>query len=247
MVNEAYKMQRNDGRRSDQLRDVRIRSGEIKYAEGSALIEMGDTKVLCTASVEESVPPFLRESGTGWVTAEYSMLPRSTRERNKRESVKGRIGGRSHEIQRLIGRVIRSVIDFQLLGERTIILDCDVIQADGGTRTASITGAYVALSLAVQNIIQNGMLENNPVTDSVAAVSVGILDDLPILDLNYDEDSKAEVDMNIAMTGSGRFIEIQGTAEKNPFSAKQLGEMLDLGKKGIEDLLALQKETLSNS
>ena len=235
-------MKRNDGRRPDQLRDVIIKTGEIKYAEGSALIVMGDTRVLCSASVEDSVPPFLKDSGTGWVTAEYSMLPRATRERNKRESVKGKIGGRSHEIQRLIGRVLRSTIDFKVLGEKSIIIDCDVIQADGGTRTASITGAHVALKEAIIKQIKEGNIEKDPIVNSVAAVSVGIVDDELFLDLDYDEDSTADVDMNIAMNGSGEFIEIQGTAEEKPFSNEQLLGLLDLARKGIEELLKKQND-----
>jgi len=233
---------RNDGRKPEQLRDVKIKTGEIKYAEGSALIVMGDTKVLCSASVEDSVPPFLKDSGTGWVTAEYSMLPRATRERNRRESVKGSIGGRSHEIQRLIGRVLRSTIDFKILGERSIIIDCDVLQADGGTRTASITGAYVALRDAVNKQINQGIIEKDPIINSVAAVSVGIVDNELLLDLNYEEDSSAEVDMNIAMNGSGEFIEIQGTAEERAFSNDQLLGMLDLARTGIENLLKKQSD-----
>ena len=233
---------RIDGRNPEQLRDITIKTGEIKYAEGSALIIMGDTKVLCSASVEDSVPPFLRDTGTGWVTAEYSMLPRATRERNKRESVKGSIGGRSHEIQRLIGRVLRSTIDFNILGERSILIDCDVIQADGGTRTASITGAYVALREAVNKQIEEGIFKEDPLINSVAAVSVGIVNNMLLLDLNYEEDSRADVDMNIAMNGSGEFIEIQGTAEEKPFNGKQLSGLLDLARDGIEALLKKQSE-----
>lgn len=238
---------RIDGRKPNELRQVSISLNQMKYAEGSALIEMGETKVLCTASVEQSVPPFLRETGTGWVTAEYSMLPRATRTRTARDSVRGKIGGRSHEIQRIIGRALRSVIDLEKIGERSIIIDCDVIQADGGTRTAAITGAFVALKQAVHNQINQGFIEEDPSIDSLAAVSVGIVDDIQFLDLNYEEDSKAEVDMNIAMTGTGKFVEIQGTAEDKSFTKDQLNALIELAEKGISELLLKQKECFENN
>jgi ribonuclease PH len=219
--------------------------GIMKYAEGSALIETGETKVLCTATVEDRVPPFLKDTGRGWVTAEYSMLPRSTKERITRDSVRGRIGGRSHEIQRIIGRALRSVIDLDRLGERSITIDCDVLQADGGTRTASITGAFVALSDAALSLIRAGVIEENPIVDFIAAVSVGIIGGKPALDLSYEEDSKAEVDMNVAMTGSGLFVEVQGTAEGKPFSKRNLNDLVKLAEKGITELIAKQKEILA--
>lgn len=233
---------RTDKRNPDDLREVKIEIETNLYAEGSAIIHMGETKVLCTATVEETVPPFLRDTGTGWVTAEYSMLPRSTRERMRRDSVRGKIGGRSHEIQRLIGRVLRSVVDFEVLGEKSIIIDCDVLQADGGTRTASITGAFVALKLAINKLKKEGLIENDPLLDYVAAVSVGIVDGDVLLDLNYEEDSTADVDMNIAMTGSGKFVEIQGTAEEHPFDSKQLSGLLEYAAKGIKELISLQSD-----
>lgn len=217
----------------------------MKYAEGSAQIEMGETRVICTATIEESVPPFLRETGKGWITSEYSMLPRATRTRTARDSVRGRVSGRSQEIQRIIGRALRVVVNLAKLGERTIIIDCDVIQADGGTRTASITGAFVALTDAVQYLLREGVIRENPITDFVAAVSVGILDGNPILDLSYEEDSRAEVDMNIAMTGSGLLVEIQGTAEATPFNKDQLNIMIKLAEEGILRLIAKQKEVLA--
>jgi len=232
-------------RKWDQLRSVKITRGVMKNAEGSALIEMGDTKVLCTATVEESVPPFLRDSGKGWVTTEYAMLPRATTERVRRDSVRGKIGGRSHEIQRIIGRVLRAVIDFDKLGERSITIDCDVLQADGGTRTASITGGFVALSEACSYLVREGLVEENPINDYIAAVSVGIIDNKLALDLNYEQDSSAEVDMNIAMTGAGLLVEVQGTAEGEPFSKNKLTEMVKLAEKGIKELIKKQKEALS--
>jgi ribonuclease PH len=210
-------------------------------AEGSALIKMGHTHVLCAASVEDGVPPFLRNSGKGWVTAEYAMLPRATSKRTPREVTKGRPSGRTHEIQRLIGRALRSVIDTSLLGERTVAIDCDVIQADGGTRTASITGAFVALSLAVRQLMKFGSLKRSPIRDSVAAVSVGLVRGAPMLDLNYEEDSQADVDMNIVMTGSGKFVEVQGTAEHDPFDDAQMGQLIELARSGIAELLEVQK------
>jgi len=232
-------------RKPDQLRPVKITRGVMKNAEGSAMIEMGDTKVLCTATVEESVPPFLRDSGTGWVTTEYAMLPRSTKERIRRDGVRGKIGGRSHEIQRIIGRVLRAVVDFEKLGERSITIDCDVIQADGGTRTASITGGFVALSDACTYLVKRGLVYENPIIDYIAAVSVGIVDDKLVLDLDYEQDSAAEVDMNIAMTGSGLLVEVQGTAEEKPFSKNRLTELVKLADKGIQQLIKKQKEALS--
>lgn len=231
---------RGDGRRYDELRPVTITPGIAKYAEGSALITMGDTQVRCTASVEESVPPFLRDTGKGWVTAEYAMLPRATATRTPREATRGRLGGRTQEIQRLIGRSLRAVVDFTQLGERTIWLDCDVLQADGGTRTASITGAYVALYAACQHLLQQGLLTAIPLRDAVAAVSLGIVDGVQHLDLNYQEDSTSEVDMNIVMTGAGELIEIQGTAERQPFRQELLVQMLTLARHGITQLIAAQ-------
>lgn len=235
---------RPDGRLAAQLRSIKITRNFIKPAEGSVLIEMGDTKVICTASIENRVPPFLKDQNKGWVTGEYSMLPRATQSRTARESAIGRVGGRTHEIQRLIGRAMRSVVDLEALGERTIWLDCDVIQADGGTRTASITGAFVALKDAVSNALERKLIQRQPVRDYVAAVSVGIVDGEPRLDLEYIEDSKAEVDMNVVMTGSGKFIEVQGTAETEPFNRDRLNDMLDLAASGIKELIALQKSIL---
>jgi ribonuclease PH len=235
---------RPDGRRVDQLREIKIVKGFIKNAEGSALIEMGDTKVICTASIEERVPMFLKDQNKGWVTGEYSMLPRATSSRNMRESSSGRVGGRTHEIQRLIGRVMRSVVDLKALGERSVWLDCDVIQADGGTRTASITGAFVALKEAIRFAREKNLIETQPVRDYVAAISVGIVDGEPRLDLAYAEDKSADVDMNIVMTGSGKFIEVQGTAEQEPFGMKGLQEMLSLAEGGIRDIVAIQKAVL---
>ncbi|GIX48301.1 MAG: ribonuclease PH [Candidatus Tectimicrobiota bacterium] len=235
---------RADGRRHDELRPVTITPGVNKYAEGSALIAMGDTRVLCTASVEETVPPFLRDTGSGWVTAEYAMLPRATATRSAREATRGRLGGRTQEIQRLIGRSLRAVVDLAQLGERTIYLDCDVLQADGGTRTAAITGAYVALHLALQRLVTQGLLSALPLRDSVAAVSVGIVAGEIYLDLSYDEDVAAEVDMNVVMTGSGALVEIQGTAEKRPFDEAQLLQMLSLARRGLAQLTAVQRAAL---
>ncbi len=232
-------------RKWDQLRTVKITRGIMKNAEGSALIEMGDTKVLCTATVEESVPRFLKDTGKGWVTTEYAMLPRATTERVRRDSVRGKIGGRSHEIQRIIGRVLRAVIDFEKLGERSITIDCDVLQADGGTRTASITGGFVALSEACSYLVKEGLVEETPINDYIAAVSVGTVNDKLVLDLNYEQDSSAEVDMNIAMTGAGLLVEVQGTAEGEPFSKNRLTEMIKLAEKGIKELIKKQKEALS--
>ncbi|MCM2356649.1 MAG: ribonuclease PH [Geobacteraceae bacterium] len=235
---------RHDGREPEELREVRITRNFTKHAEGSVLVEFGDTKVICTASVEESVPPFLRGKGTGWVTAEYSMLPRATHTRSQREATRGKVGGRTHEIQRLIGRSLRAVINLTLLGERCVMIDCDVIQADGGTRTASITGAYVALVDAVRGLEARGMIAANPIVEGVAAVSVGMVGGVPLLDLNYQEDSAAEVDMNIVMTSSDRFVEVQGTAESNPFTAAEMDAMRSLAMQGINRLFAIQNEAL---
>ena len=235
---------RPDGRKADQLRKIKIVRNYIKNAEGSVLISMGDTKVICTASIENKVPPFLRDKGKGWVTGEYSMLPRSTHSRSIRESSMGKVGGRTHEIQRLIGRAMRSVVDLEALGERTIWLDCDVIQADGGTRTASITGAFVAMKDAVNFALKKKLISAQPIRDYLAAISVGIVEGEPRLDLSYVEDSAAEVDMNIVMTGSGKFIEIQGTAETEPFGETNLQKMLNFAKKGIGELIAEQKDVL---
>ena len=235
---------RSDGRNWDELRPVKITRGIMKYAEGSALIETGETKVLCTATFEEKVPPFLKDTGKGWVTAEYSMLPRSTKERITRDSVRGRIGGRSHEIQRIIGRSLRSVIDLDKLGERSITIDCDVLQADGGTRTAAITGAFVALSDAVLNLIREGVIDDNPIADFIAAVSVGIVGGRLALDLDYEEDSKAEVDMNVVATGEGTLVEVQGTAEGKPFSKADLDKMLVVAQAGIAKLKIAQDHAL---
>jgi len=233
---------RVDGRRADELRKLKITRNYIKAAEGSVLIEMGDTKVICTATVEDSVPPFLRGKGTGWVTAEYAMLPRSSSQRIARE--RNKVGGRTHEIQRLIGRSLRSVVDLYSLGERTVLVDCDVLQADGGTRTASITGAYIALVDAIRSIYKQNLIDCIPVRDYLAAVSVGIAGGKPLLDLCYVEDSEAEVDMNLVMTGRGRIVEVQGTAEGAPFSKKELGMLLALGEKGIKTLIKNQKAVL---
>ncbi|MBZ5732953.1 ribonuclease PH [Nocardioides sp. TRM66260-LWL] len=237
---------REDGRADDELRPITITRHWLDHAAGSVLVEFGRTKVLCAASASEGVPRWRKGSGLGWVTAEYAMLPASTNTRSDRESVKGRIGGRTHEISRLIGRSLRAVVDYQALGENTIQLDCDVLQADGGTRTASITGAYVALADAVAHLKATGALKASaqPLTGSVAAVSVGIIDGVPRLDLPYVEDVRAETDMNIVMTGDGRFVEVQGTAEGAPFDRAELDALLDLGAKGCADLTRLQREAL---
>ncbi len=237
---------RSDGRKSDELRSLKILTDIMNYAEGSAIIKAGKTHVVCTASVEDSVPPFLRDTGSGWVTAEYSMLPRSTHTRNTRDAAKGRVNARAQEIQRLIGRSLRSVVDLQKLSEKSIIVDCDVLQADGGTRTASITGAFVALHIAINDLLQKGLIDENPIKDFVAAVSVGIIGGELMLDLCYEEDSGADVDMNIVMTGTGDLVEVQGTAEGSPFSIEKLNELIALGKKGINELLNLQKSVLNN-
>jgi ribonuclease PH len=238
---------RPDGRRPDQLRDIRITRQWLDHAEGSALIEFGATRVLCAASVLEEVPRWRRGSGLGWVTAEYAMLPRSTNIRSDRESVKGRVGGRTHEISRLIGRSLRACIDLKALGENSILLDCDVLQADGGTRTAAITGGYVALADAVSWLSGRKRTKGNPLTTSVAAVSVGIIDGEPRLDLCYDEDVAAETDMNVVCTGGGEFVEVQGTAERDPFDRKLLDQLLDLAVAGCADLTALQRDALAAS
>ena len=237
-------MKRADGRDPQTLRPIKITRNYLKHAEGSVLIEMGDTKVICTASVEERVPPFLRNTGKGWITAEYSMLPRSTHTRTVRDSLTGRGSGRSFEIQRLIGRSLRSVTDLSGFGERTIWIDCDVIQADGGTRAASITGAYVALVDAFRRIVDNGIIKKVPIKDSVAAISVGKVEGKILLDLNYNEDSSAEVDMNVVMTGQGRFVEIQGTAEEAAFTKRELDELTQIAHKGIRELTKIQKKSL---
>ena len=236
---------RTDGRKERELRPIVITPSYIKSADGSVLIEVGDTRVICTAKLEDKVPPFLRNSGKGWITAEYGMLPSSSQVRISREAARGRIGGRTHEIQRLIGRSLRTIADLKSLGERTIWIDCDVIQADGGTRTASITGAYVALVQAARQLIKQGAIQNDPVKDSVAAVSVGIVDGKTLLDLNYGEDSRAEVDMNFVMTGSGKFVEVQGTAESAPFTKKGLDRMAEIAQQGIREILKIQKKVLA--
>jgi ribonuclease PH len=237
-------VKRSDGRGPGVLRPVKITRNYIKHAEGSVLIEMGDTKVICSASVEERVPSFLRNKGKGWVTAEYSMLPRSTNTRTPRDSMTGRGNGRTFEIQRLIGRSLRSVTDLSGFGERSIWIDCDVIQADGGTRTASITGAYVALADAFQKMVKDGIIEKVPVKDSVAAVSVGKVNGKVLLDLNYEEDSKAEVDMNVVMTGHGKFVEVQGTGEEAVFTKKEMDALTEMAQKGIRELTRIQKKIL---
>ena len=237
-------MIRIDGRKFDQIRDVKITRNFTKYAEGSVLIEMGETKVLCTASIEEKVPPFLRNTGTGWINAEYSMLPRSTQQRKVRDSSKGKIDGRSQEIQRLIGRAIRSVVDLNQLGERTIWVDCDVIQADGGTRTASITGAFVAVAEAIYKLYKDGLIKKMPIENFVSAISVGIVNDQCLLDICYEEDSHAQVDMNIIMTDKCEFVEVQGTGDERPFSRKDLNKLLELGEKGNKELIKIQRKAL---
>ncbi|MFC9969820.1 ribonuclease PH [Spirillospora sp. NPDC127200] len=237
-------MPRLDDRAPDQLRPVRIQRGWLDHAEGSVLIEFGGTRVLCAASVQDSVPRWRRDSGLGWVTAEYAMLPRATNTRNDREAVKGRVGGRTHEISRLIGRSIRACVDFKALGDNTVQLDCDVLQADGGTRTAAITGAYIALADAVTWMRGRGLVKADPLTTSISAVSVGIVNGEPMLDLAYAEDSVAETDMNVVCTGDGRFVEVQGTAEGAPFDRAELDALLDLAAAGCADLTRLQKEAL---
>ena len=237
---------RSDGRKPSQLRPLKITPSYIKTADGSVLIEMGDTRVICTAKLEERVPPFLRNSGKGWITAEYGMLPGSSQQRIGRESSRGKVGGRTHEIQRLIGRSLRSVADLKSLGERSVWIDCDVIQADGGTRTASITGAYIALMEAARVWRERGILSADLIKDAVAAVSIGIVDGKILLDLCYEEDSKADVDMNFVMTGSGKFIEVQGTAESAPFTKKQMERMAEIAHQGIKELLQAQKKVIAS-
>jgi ribonuclease PH len=243
---ELLKQMRTDGRKLAQLRPIKITPSYIKTADGSVLIEMGDTKVICTAKLEDRVPPFLRNSGKGWITAEYGMLPGSSSIRIGRESSRGKVGGRTHEIQRLIGRSLRAIADLRTLGEKTIWIDCDVIQADGGTRTASITGAYVALAEAVRSWLGRGMISIDPVKDAVAAVSIGIVEGKILLDLCYEEDSKADVDMNFVMTGAGKFIEVQGTAEAAPFTRRQMERMAEIAQTGIKELLKTQKNVIGS-
>ncbi|WP_042146213.1 ribonuclease PH [Paucisalibacillus sp. EB02] len=236
---------RTDQRNVNSLRPITITTNFIKHPEGSVLIQVGETKVICNATIEDRVPPFMRGQGKGWITAEYAMLPRATQDRNIRESSKGKVSGRTMEIQRLIGRALRSVVDLDSIGERTVWIDCDVIQADGGTRTASITGAYVALVLAFGKLLEKNTLKKMPVKDFLAATSVGVLSDgTEILDLNYEEDSKANVDMNIVMTGSGEFVEIQGTGEEATFSMNQLQTLLKLADEGLQEIFSIQKEAL---
>ncbi|WP_173915911.1 ribonuclease PH [Halobacillus sp. Marseille-Q1614] len=238
---------RNDQREVNELRNIKIETDYIKHPEGSVLISFGDTKVICNASVEDRVPPFLRGQGKGWITAEYAMLPRATEQRNIRESSKGKVSGRTMEIQRLIGRALRAVVDLGKLGERTLWVDCDVIQADGGTRTASITGAFVAVVLAFGKLVEKGTIKELPVTDFLAAISVGVLNDgQEILDLCYTEDSQAQVDMNVVMTGEGEFVELQGTGEEATFSVNQLQTMLGLAQEGINELISIQKEAIGS-
>lgn len=237
-------MERIDGRQKNQIRLVKITRNYLKHAEGSVLIEMGDTKVICTASLEDRVPPFLKGMGQGWITSEYGMLPRSTETRKPRDATRGKVDGRTMEIQRLIGRALRSVVDLKKLGEKTIYIDCDVIQADGGTRTASITGAFVALVDALNVLLENGKINAIPLKGFVAAISVGVKDSEVLVDLNYAEDSTCQVDMNIIMTEDGQIVEIQGTGEESPFSKAQLAEMLQAGESGIQELIKIQKECL---
>lgn len=236
---------RTGGRQDDEMRPVTITRGYLKYAEGSALIEIGDTKILCAASVEERVPQFLKDSGQGWITAEYGLLPRSTTTRTPREGIAGRVSGRTSEIQRLVGRSLRGVANLKKLGERTIVIDCDVIQADGGTRTAAVTGGFVALAESLDLLKDEGRIKEDPLLDYVAAISVGTVEGRILLDLSYAEDSIAEVDMNVVMTGMGRFVEVQGTAEESPFSKEQLDAMLALGARGVRDLVQLQQRVLA--
>jgi len=239
--------ERTDGRAPDELRPARITPGFLPYAEGSVLIEMGNTRVVCSASIEDRVPPFLRNTGQGWLTAEYAMLPRATQTRTGREIGRGGPSGRTHEIQRLIGRSLRAVADMKALSERTLTIDCDVLQADGGTRTAAITGAYVAFALASMRLLKLGKISRPVAINQVAAVSVGIVDKMPLLDLKYDEDSRAEVDMNVVCTRDGRFIEVQGTAEREPFSRSQMDDLLALAEEGINALVSLQISALQNA
>jgi ribonuclease PH len=238
---------RPSGRKPDELRKIALTCQYTKHAEGSVLVEFGDTRVICTASIEEKVPPFLKGKGSGWITAEYGMLPRATHERTAREASRGRQGGRTMEIQRLIGRSLRAALDLEALGERTLTIDCDVIQADGGTRTASITGGYVALSLAIDRLMKHRKLKANPIHGQIASVSVGIYKGVPVLDLDYREDCDAETDMNVVMNEAGAYVEVQGTAEGHAFRRQELDAMLDLAGKGIAELLACQKQSLENS
>lgn len=243
-MNPAASLLRQDGRRKDQVRPVKVTRDFIQHAEGAVLIEMGGTKVICTASVEEKVPPFLRDKGRGWVTAEYAMLPRATKERTQREASRGKQGGRTVEIQRLVGRSLRAVIDMQLMGERTIWIDCDVIQADGGTRTTAITGSFIALADACRVLQKKGLLKKFPLSDYLAAVSVGKVGGEVMVDLAYEEDSLAAVDMNLVMTGQGKYVEIQGTAERDPFDKKDLEEFLTSGWNAIQSLVTIQRELI---
>lgn len=238
------RVKRSDGRAPDELRPVVIRKNYLRFAEGAVLIEMGHTKVICTATVEERVPQFLQGTGRGWMTAEYSMLPRSSKKRIPRESAVGKVGGRTHEIQRLIGRSLRAVFDLNSIGERTVYVDCDVIQADGGTRTASVTGAYIAVCDTLKTLQAGGSLKILPSVETVAAVSVGMVGGRPYLDLTYEEDSRADVDMNFIMTGSGKFVEVQGTAELEAFSREDMNSMMDMAEKGIRELSAMQSDIL---
>ena len=235
---------REDGRKIDSLREIKITKDFNLYAEGSVLIEFGNTKVICTASVSDKVPPFMRGQGKGWLTAEYSMIPRATGERNQRESAKGKLSGRTMEIQRLIGRALRTAVDLDKLGERTITIDCDVIQADGGTRTTSISGGFIALALAVKKLMKDRVLSVNPIVSNVAAISVGIVRGTPMLDLMYTEDSAAEVDMNVVMNGKGEFVEVQGTGEEATYTRKELNELIDLAEVGIKEIIRLQNEII---
>lgn len=235
---------RSNGRKAEDIRPTTIITNTNKFAEGSVTIEVGDTKVICTATVDEKVPPFMKGQGKGWITAEYSMLPRATQTRNQREAARGKLTGRTMEIQRLIGRSLRSVVDLHALGERTITLDCDVIQADGGTRTASITGSFVAMTMAIHKIAEQHKLAVFPITDFLAAVSVGVVQEEPVCDLNYEEDSQAKVDMNVIMTGSGKFVEVQGTGEESPFTRDELNQLLALGEQGVKQLVELQRSVL---
>ncbi|MBT3472931.1 MAG: ribonuclease PH [Gammaproteobacteria bacterium] len=232
-------------RAPDQMREIKITRNYTKHAEGSVLVEFGDTKVICTASVESRLPPWLKGKGKGWVTAEYGMLPRSTGSRMGREAARGKQGGRTMEIQRLIGRSLRAAVDMKILGEQQITVDCDVIQADGGTRTASITGGFVALSDAINHLLETGAVKKNPIVSSIASVSVGVYKGTPVLDLDYDEDSSAETDMNVVMDGNGQFIEVQGTAEEAPFSMEEMQQMLALAQQGITNLIEHQREALA--
>ena len=244
MKNNKDMIFRSDNRAAEQMRPVNITPDFVSTAEGSALIEVGNTRVICTASIDETVPSFLKGSGKGWITAEYSMLPRSTLTRTPREATRGRQSGRTHEIQRLIGRALRAVVDLKQLGERTITLDCDVIQADGGTRTASITGAFVALGLAMEKLVEAGTLSAAPIRDFVAAISVGVVEGSVLLDLSYEEDSQAEVDLNFVMTGARKIVEVQATAEQHPFDEAQLKKMMEFATKGVEALIAKQRGVL---